>query len=144
LTRDLNSYDEIGVTADGATVAAVQMETQSGIEIGEVRDGVLGAFIELIPTSALRPGDSGVAWLDEHRLAHSMLQGTVRQVFITDTGTKASRALTSGPAHQNPSLSRDGHTMAVVRADGDQVHIYRVDPETGREQRLTEGQFDAP
>lgn len=72
-----------------------------------------------------------------------MHQGDVPQIFVTDTGTKATRALTSGPAHRLPSASRDGRTMAVVRSDGDQNHIWRLDPDSGREQRLSEGVFDS-
>jgi len=129
------------VTADGSTVAAVQVEYRSGIDVAPVRNGVPGAFTELFPISAARAGQ-GIAWLGDDRLAHGMMQADAMQVFVTDVTSKSSRALTYGPSHQDPAVSRDGRTLVVVRDDGEHSNLWRLDPETGREQRLTEGQFD--
>ena len=111
--------------------------------MADVRAGVPGSFTEVLPISASRAGLSGLAWIDSRRLAHTSLQGGLHQIFVTDTASKEARPLTSGPAHTSPSVSRDGRTMIALRADGDRSHVWRVDPETGREQQLTEGQFDA-
>ncbi len=142
LTRDLNSYSDLTVTADGSTVAAVQVERRSGIDVAPVRDGVPGAFTELFPISAARAGFGGIAWLAGDRLAHGMMQGDVQQVFATDLTSRSSRALTAGASHHDPAVSRDGRALVVVRDDGDRSNLWRLDPETGRGQRLTEGQFD--
>ena len=142
LTRDLNSYSGLTVTADGSTVAAVQEEWRSGIDVAPVRDGMPGEFTELFPISASRPGFAGIAWIAGDRLAHSMMQADVQQVFVTDLSTRASRALTAGPSHHDPGVSRDGRAMVVVRDEGDGSNLWRLDPETGRVQRLTDGKFD--
>jgi Tol biopolymer transport system component len=107
-----------------------------------VSDGVPGAFAELFPISASRAGYSGIAWLAGDRLVHSLVQADVQQVFVTEVGSKASRALTSGASHHSPATSGDGRALVVVRDDADRSNLWRVDPETGQEQRLTEGQFD--
>jgi Tol biopolymer transport system component len=142
LTRDLNDYSNLTVTADGSTVAAVQVEYRSGIDVATVRDGVPGAFTELFPISAARAGQ-GIAWLGSDRLAHGMMQAEALQVFVTDVTSRSSRALTTGPSHQDLAVSRDGRSLVVVRDDGVRSNLWRVDPETGRGQRLTDGEFDA-
>jgi Tol biopolymer transport system component/predicted Ser/Thr protein kinase len=142
LTRDLNSYSDVAVTSDGSTVAAVQVELRSGIDVAPARDGVPGEFTELFPTSASRPGLGGISWLDQKRLAHGMMQADTQQVFLTDVTAKSSRALTTGASHHDLAVSGNGRAMVVVKDEGDHSNLWRLDPETGREQRLTEGQFD--
>jgi Tol biopolymer transport system component len=142
LTHDLNSYSDVTVTTDGSTLAAVQVEHRSGIYVSAVRDGAPGDLVELFPISASGAGVGRIQWLGEGRLVHDMLQGEVRQIYVTDVGTKSSRALTSGSAHHDPSVSRDGRTMVVVRDEGTHSNLWRVDTETGRTERLTDGQFE--
>ena len=71
-----------------------------------------------------------------------LLQVDLLQVFVTDVTSKSSRVLTTGPSHHNPAVSRDGRAMVVNRDEGAHTNLWRLDPETGREQRLTEGEFD--
>jgi Tol biopolymer transport system component len=71
-----------------------------------------------------------------------MMQGDVQQIFLTDVASKSSRALTSGASHHDPAVSRDGRTMVVARDEGTHTNLWRLDPETGRTERLTGGQFE--
>ena len=142
LTRDLNSYQDVSVTSDGSTLAAVQVERQSGIDVAMVRDGVPGEFTELFPIAESRAGFSGVSWLTPDQLTHSMMQGDLRQIFVTDVTSRSSRTVTNGPEHHFPVVSRDGRTMVVSRSEGDRRNLWRVDPATGQGRRLTEGEFD--
>jgi Tol biopolymer transport system component len=142
LTRDLNSYFDVAVTADGSTVATVQVETRSGIDVAPVNDGMPGAFTELFPVSAARAGAGSIAWLTPAQLLHDMQQADLQQIFVTDVGTKASRALTSGASHHFPAVSRDGRTLVVMRDEGTQSNLWRLDPDSGREEQITEGAFD--
>jgi len=142
LTRDLNTYSDISVTADGSTLAAVQVERRSGIFVAPVRDGVPGELTELFPIAASRAGFSGIAWIAADRLAYSMVQGDEQQVFVSDITARSPRALTQGPSHTYPTVSRDGRTMVVGRSDGNRRNLWRLDPVTGQAQRLTEGEFD--
>ena len=142
LTRDLNSYLDVAVTADGSTVATVQVETRSGIDVAPVNGGMPGTFTELFPVTAARAGAGGLAWLTPDRLVHDMQQADREQIFVTDVGTKASRALTSGAAHKFPAVSRDGRTLVVMRDEGTKSNLWRVDPDSGREEQITEGAFD--
>jgi Tol biopolymer transport system component/predicted Ser/Thr protein kinase len=142
VTHDLNSYSHISATRDGATMAAVQMERRSGIDIAEARDGVPGNPTELYPVSASRSGAAGIAWLTGSRLVYAAVQGDERQVFLTDVDTKASRLLTSGPPHRQPAASRDGRVLLMMRDEGAQSVVWRLDPETGKGQRVTEGPSD--
>jgi Tol biopolymer transport system component len=142
LTRDLNAYTDVAVTADGSTLAAVQEELRTGIDVAAVRDGAPGDFKELFPISAARPGSGNLAWLGEDRLVYGMLHGDLQQIHVTDVGSKSTRALTSGAAHREPAVSRDGRTIVVMRDEGTHTNLWRLDAETGRTQRLTEGQFE--
>lgn len=142
LTRDLNAYSGLSLTADGSTVATVQVESRTGIEVAPVKGGMPGEFTELFPISASRPGFDGIAWLGSDRIVHGMMQGDIQQISVTDVGSKASRALTTGPPHTSPAVSRDGRVLVVMRGDGDRFNLWRLDTETGRGQRLTEGQYD--
>ncbi|HET6372287.1 MAG TPA: protein kinase, partial [Candidatus Polarisedimenticolia bacterium] len=117
LTHDLNSYAQLTMTSDGSTVAAVQEERRFGIEVARVRDGAPEAFTEVFPISASRAGSGGIAWLDGNRLAHGMMQADAQQIFVTDVTTKSSRALTTGPSHRTPAVSRNGRAMVVARDD---------------------------
>jgi Tol biopolymer transport system component/predicted Ser/Thr protein kinase len=141
LTRDLNSYTGIDVTADGATLAAVQLEVRSGIDVAPVHDGTPGSFETIYPVSPARAGSDGLAWLGTDRLVHSMLQTDVQQIYVTDLTTRSPRALTTGGSHQSPSVSRDGRTLVVVGSEGTHSNLWRVDPDSGRTERLTTGQF---
>ncbi len=142
VTHDLNDYTGISVTADGATVAAVQRERRNGIRIAPVHAGAVGAFADLLPISAAIPGAGGVAWLDRDRLVHGMLQGETLQLFVTDVASKTSRALTSGASHRAPLVSRDGRVLVASKDEGTHINVWRIDPESGREQRLTSGDLD--
>ena len=142
LTRDLNSYFDVAVTTDGSTVATVQVETRSGIDVAPVKDGMPGAFTELFPVSAARAGSGNIAWLTPDQLIHGMQQANLEQIFVTDVTTKASRAISSGASHHFPAVSRDGRTLVVMRDEGTQSNLWRLDPDSGREEQLTKGAFD--
>ena len=142
LTGDLNSYTRVSVTADGSTVAAVQEEWQFGIEVLQAESGVLKESKELYPISAARQGSDGIAWLSGDRLAHTVRYGEGQQIMVTDVTSGASRVLTAGASHEGPVVSRDGRTMLVIRNDGDHRNVWRLDPETGREQQVTAGAYD--
>jgi len=142
LTRDLNSYFDVDVTADGATVTTLQIEVRSGIAVASAKDGVPGSFEEIFPVSAARAGDEGLAWLGPDRLIHTMVQSDQMQVFVTDVTTKSTRALSSGIHHRNPSASRDGRTIVVTGDEGTTSNLWRLDPGSGRAERLTEGVFN--
>jgi Tol biopolymer transport system component len=143
ITQDLNNYYSVSVTRDGSTISAVQIERRGGVDIAPVSDGTVGQFTELLPVSASSAGLGGITWLSPDRLAHTMMQGEVQQIFVTDIGSKSTRALTSGPSHRDPDASHDGKVLAMVRDEGDQSHVWRMDVETGRLQRLSDGAFDA-
>ncbi len=142
LTHDLNAYSSLSMTSDGSTVAAVQKELQSGIEVAAVAGGMPGAFTELYPVSASLAG-FGLSWLDGTHLAHGMLQGNEMQFFVTEVDSKTTHVLTSGPSHYQPVPTRDGRSLLALRADGDRGNLWVVDAQTGRERRLTDGRFDA-
>ena len=144
VTHDLNDYSQITMTSDGATTAVVQVTLRTGIEIAPLRAGAVGEFTELFPISEAGPGRGGLAFIDSGRLVHSMLTGETEQLFVTDLASKASRALTTGDAHRNVRISRDGRVLVASRNEGAHKTIWRVDVETGREQRLTSGPFDEP
>jgi Tol biopolymer transport system component len=143
LTRDLSWYSDVSVTADGSVMAAVQYELHSGIDVAPLHDGVPGAFAELYPISAERHGAGGIAWLSADRLSHTVMNTDGPQVFVTDVTSRSARALTSGASHHSPAVSRNGATMVVVRDDGDRSNLWRLDPDTGREQPLSDAQFVA-
>jgi Tol biopolymer transport system component/predicted Ser/Thr protein kinase len=142
LTRDLNSYSYISVTKDGTTLAAVQDERRSGIDVAAVKDGAPGPLTELFPISAARSGNTGIAWLTGNRLVHGAVQGDERQIFVTDVESKSSRSLTSGPPHRSAAASRDGRTVVVMRDEGSHSFLWRVDPDTGRGEKLSDGPSD--
>jgi serine/threonine protein kinase len=96
-----------------------------------------------LPVSSARAGYSGLEWMDDERILHAMMQGEILQIFVTDTKTKVTRSLTTGPEHVGASVASDGKTMSVKRANGDRSNLYRFDPDTGQETQLTDGQFDA-
>ena len=142
ITRDLNSYSSPSVTADGSTVAAVQVERQAGIEVAPARDGVPQGFSVLYPIAAARAGLAGLAWLSEDRIVHTMVQGDDQQIHLTDAGSRASRALTAGPLHEAPAVSPDGRTIVVGKWDGPRLNLWRLDADTGKTEQLTRGDFD--
>jgi Tol biopolymer transport system component len=142
LTRDLNSYTDVSMTADGATIAAVQVEVRSGIDLAPIQNGAVGPFKELFPISPSRAGLTGLAWLAPDQLAHTQLQAEREQIHVTNVATGTSRALTSGDPHGQPRVSRDGRTLIVARSEGDHSRLWQLDPATGREQRLTGGKLD--
>jgi Tol biopolymer transport system component len=132
------------MTSDGATTAVVQETLRTGIEVAPLHAGSIGEFTDLFPISDAGPGRSGLSFIDGGRLAHSMVSGETQQLFVTDLASKASRAITTGEAHHNMRISRDGRVLVASRDEGAHKTVWRVDVETGREQRLTSGPFDEP
>jgi eukaryotic-like serine/threonine-protein kinase len=143
LTRDLNRYAGVTVTADGSAIASVQSVRRSGIAWTAVKDGVVGPLVEVAPVSEARAGSDGVAWVGQDRLVYAVSQGEGTQIHQYDLGSRSSRAITSGPtSHMMPSVSPDGAVLLAVRAEDEKANVWRLDPSTGRGERLTAGVLD--
>jgi eukaryotic-like serine/threonine-protein kinase len=142
LTHDLNAYSGVTVMKDGSTIAAVQVERRSGIDVADVHAGVPGQLTELFPITAARYGTGGLAWLPGGKLLHASMSGEAMEVFLTDLASRDTRQLTTGAPHHTPAASRDGRTLVVVRDEQESSRLFRIDPATGNEERLTDGPFD--
>jgi Tol biopolymer transport system component/predicted Ser/Thr protein kinase len=145
VTRDLNWYTGVSITADGGAIATVQTVRRSGILWAEVKNGTVGPLAEIAPLSEARAGTDGLAWLGEDRLAYTAVQGEASQLQLYELSARSSRPITSGAdPHLAPVFSRDGKTLLGSRSENEKANVWRLDPSTGRGERITSGTLERP
>ncbi len=137
ITNDLNSYQGISLTSDGASLVTELDEGQSSLWIATGDD----------PAKATRitPGnrrDSGalIAWLPDGRIVHSSVASGNLDIWITDEGGGSSQLTFDESDDYDPTVSADGRYIVFVSNRAGSHNLWRMDPDGGNVIRLTSGE----
>lgn len=137
VTRDTNTYTDLGLAADGHTLATVERQVQMTPYV--VPDGSSGSQAPPLTLEGLTPYEVG--WTRDGHLLLSVANTGVMLVN-PESGVK------SPLFTQNhfPNFARscpDGHLVFMAGAEGNiDAHIFRADADGANIKELTHGKFD--
>jgi serine/threonine protein kinase/Tol biopolymer transport system component len=135
LTHDANDYSDLSLDKSGTTIAAVQREARSGIEILDASGGSSQTYNSESPVT-------GIAWTHDGRLVHS--EDT--QLFVTGPGQQTTQLLPNEMSTvRDPDVCPDDTSIvfsAATKTGGSAVNVYKMNVRTGELKRLSSGRFD--
>ena len=135
VTRDANDYTGLSVDAAGSTIAAVQCDTHTSIDVLDPSGASLGRIEAEAPVT-------GVAWIDDNRVVYS----EDRQLFLVSVGEPATTLLPNNMTGvRAPDGCPSGTSIVFTAGVGGQasrLNVYRVDIKDGTLKRLTTGTLD--
>jgi Tol biopolymer transport system component/predicted Ser/Thr protein kinase len=137
VTRDTNTYVDLSVSADGHTIATVEMQTHNNAYV--MAESASSSQARQLALEGAPPYEIG--WTHDGQLMMSVV-GTGVTLVNPDSGTKTplfSQVRYPGFAHSCP----DGHLVFMALASTKiEAHIFRADADGGNVKELTSGKFD--
>lgn len=131
VTNDTNSYEELSLAQEPATL--VTMQTDALANIWTVAGGVSRRI-----TSGRTEGFDGLAVAADGRVFYSSTENQQPDLWsMKADGSDAKRLTHDGCLF--PSVSRDGRLVAYVSAEGGIHHIWRMDANGENRKQLTDG-----
>jgi serine/threonine protein kinase len=135
VTRDANDYTDIAIDASGATIATVQRDLRTSIDVLDESGASLASIEAEAPVT-------GVAWTADGRVVYS----EDRQLFLV-SGEKAATTLLPSEmiGVREPDGCPNGNSIvftAGARGQRNQLNVYRLDTKNGALKRLTSGSMD--
>ena len=135
VTNDLGNYTNVGVTADGQTLVAVDSETSEGIWVSSLKNPASAA-----PVSPLGlHGIGSVAWDAHGAVMYTAMVNSTRNVWLGDPQSGSARQLTSGPGLKDEMEATPDGRYIVYSYEG---KIWRMDADGGNPRQLTHGGLD--
>ena len=136
VTSDLNNYNGVSISADGATIATVQSQTSSSVWLALNDDG--DRAIKL--TSGTNEGGGGVALMPDGRVVYTVSTPGKTDLFIINADGTNPRPLTSNAILNGfPSVSTDGRFIVFVSNRTGAPHIWRMDSDGSNPKQITSG-----
>jgi serine/threonine protein kinase/Tol biopolymer transport system component len=135
VTRDANDYTDIAIDASGVTIATVQRDLRTSIDVLDESGAGLSEIIAEAPAT-------GLAWTADGRVLYS----EDRQLFLVSGGQSATALLPNEMIGvREPDGCPDGTSIvftAGVRGQENRLNVYRLDTRSGTLKRLTSGSAD--
>jgi serine/threonine protein kinase len=140
ITNDLNGYGEVslGMTADGSTIATIQIIHASSIWIAAPNDDETRARL-ILKTSL----PDTMAWTPNGRLVYASRTGENWDIWISNRDGSETKQLTTDPfIDQQPSVCSDGRYIVFQSNRSGSRNIWRIDADGSNAKQLTEGSHD--
>jgi serine/threonine protein kinase len=134
VTNDLNGYGQVHVSADGATIMAVQGEGHSHLWVAPFASP--GSGKQITTGTGRVDGAGGIAWTVDHRILYTSNSSDNADIWISDASGANQRQLTVDPApDSNPAVTPDGRSIVFfsARAGGS---IWQMDLDGGNQRPL--------
>jgi Tol biopolymer transport system component len=139
VTRDANDYTGIAIDASGATIATVQRDLRTSIDVLDESGASLSQIEAEAPVT-------GVAWTADGRVVYS----EDRQLFLVSGGVSGGQSATTLLPNEmvgvrEPDVCPNGTSIVFtggVRGQENRLNVYRLDTKGGRLKRLTSGSAD--
>ena len=134
VTNDLNGYGQVDVSADGATIMAVQGEGHSHLWVAPFANP--GSAKQITTGTGRVDGAAGIAWTVDHRILYTSNTADNTDIWISDASGANQRQLTVDSASDtNPSVTPDGRSIlfSSTRAGGS---IWQMDLDGGNQRPL--------
>lgn len=139
ITNDLNDYEGISVSADGATLATIQ-ETRTSYFWLETAGKAGHAIPGLSNLGDAQSPHLGVAWLGNERIVYGKVVGGNADLWAMDVEGRQQQRLTTGAeAEIQPATSADGRTIVYASFRSNRPHLWRMDADGENQRQLTDG-----
>jgi Tol biopolymer transport system component/DNA-binding winged helix-turn-helix (wHTH) protein len=138
VTKDVNQYGSLSLTADGESLAAVQRNIVNGIFVGEVGGDDFKEIASEV--GALDP----LAWTPDGKIVFRSSRDGVANLWVMDADGTGRRQLTVN-AHVDSrglSVSPDGRYIVFVSWRSGKMNLWRIDADGGNLIQLTDGEGD--
>lgn len=143
ITKDLNSYSSVGVTADMRSLVTILHRRIANLWIAP-RDRASEAVQIHSGNSKDLGWTLGVEWLRDGKIIHGSTASGKEDVWLMNAdGSNQKQLTTSAGANFEPTVSDDGRTMVYVSktADAGQC-LWKMNLDNGERVQLTDGGFD--
>jgi serine/threonine protein kinase len=135
ITNDLNQYQGVSVTSDGATIVTIRGERD--VDLATLKPGD-GAATLLVPHSSYEY--ESVSAAGNGLIAVTAIHEHGSDVAVFDPGANRPRLLTHDGKSAAPAVSADGRTIVFDSFRiGDVPHIFVADSDGGSVRQLTNG-----
>lgn len=140
IARDLNDYRELGVTAGGRSLIAVQSTQTSDLWVAPVGNVEQARLI----TQTKYDQVSGMAWAPDGRVVCALRKaGEDWNIWAVNADGSGGVQLTEAAgSNLDPAVSPDGRHIVFTSTRSGDSNIWRVDGDGGRPRRLTGGPSD--
>ncbi len=136
ISNDLSKYLSVAVSADGRTIASVQLNLSSSLWVGpaNVPDRVQQVI------SGRLDGNSGSTFTPDNRIVYTGNHSQNWDLFLSDVNGSNARQLTFDQHFHGPPAVCDHGRSIVYHTDFDGTnHLWKLDLRTGASSRLTNG-----
>ncbi|MDQ3666881.1 MAG: protein kinase [Acidobacteriota bacterium] len=138
VTRDLNSYLDVSLTADSKTLVTSQREGTAAIWIS--RDADLSRAVQV--TTGHNDGGNGLAWVGHDRIVYASIASGNTELWIMNANGTGQKQLTNDAfLKYAPAVTPNGRHIVFVSQSGG-IHLWRVDVDGSNLLELTNGNFD--
>jgi len=133
ITRDMNSYGDVGLTADNSTAVMSILQRSSKVWVV----GPDGGARKI--TNGPNDGAAGIAYFPDGRLIYSALVNDDLNLWVVNADGSGAKAITSGAnGAMYPVVSLDGNTVFFDSFRPDNVsHIWRMNADGSGLTQLT-------
>jgi serine/threonine protein kinase len=138
ISNDLNSYDDISLTANSATLVAVQENSNLNISVAPNGDT---ARLKQVTSES---GDyNDLSWAFNDTLIYDSNAGGNLDIWSIGTNGGNPRQLTLNTGvNYGPSVSPDGRYILFASNRNGTTNVWRMDGDTGNVKQLTDGSGD--
>ena len=143
ITNDLNNYMRIGVSADGSTLMALEMQWTYGLSIAATENPSAATQVTRGATDR-RDGYLGLSMAPDGRLIYVPDFNGKRDLWSINADGTGRIQLTDGP-HKDiyPTVTPDGRYVVFESTREGAHNIWRVDADGRNPIQLTRGAYDA-
>jgi len=135
ITNDLNNYNGVSISGDGASIATVQTQVSSSLWFTPIAN--TGSAVKV--TSGTNEGGRGLTFMPDGRIVYTVGAGT-SDIFVVNPDGSNPRQLTSNAAINGaPSVSADGRVIVFISNRSGAPHIWRMDNDGTNVKQLTNG-----
>jgi len=139
ITNDLSDYRDLGLTANGKTISAVQTERKANVWIAPTTDTDHARQL----TFTNYDGIGGVSWTPDGKVVYALRASEEENLWIADPAGDNLRQLTSHAGlNRQPVVSPDGRYIAFISNRNGRQHVWRIDADGTHPLELTHGAED--
>jgi eukaryotic-like serine/threonine-protein kinase len=136
ITNDLNNYNGVSLSADGATISTVQSKISSSVWV--TPNGKSETSVKV--TSGTNEGAGGVALMPNGRIVYTIGGSGSGELLVVDANGANQQALTSNNSLNGlPSVSTDGRLIVFVSNATGGPHVWRINADGTNLKQLTNG-----
>ncbi len=138
ITKDLNDYTNISMTADSSVLVTIQQDEAANIWVAPDADSKRA--IQISSVSGKMDGFDGVAWTPDGRIVYTSMAGGSVAIWIMDADGKNRKQISAGEgADFSPSVSTDGRYIIFISERGLQRSVWRMDIDGSNQKKLSDG-----